>query len=237
MKKNMVIVCFVVMLLFAVFSGCTENESSSNTKISNTVSLDESKEQEQLQEPETIEEIIAKTEQIDSMYYEISMIMDISEFGEQSGLIKIWQKEPYIKEEITTITGNTNISILVIQRPDGTYVYDAGLGQYVVSTDDISSVSTSLQYFDNDMVLDYISNISTSDYETEIIDGKEALVVEYSPSLMGNSIHVKMWIWIEKGVPLKGILDMNMEQITIKMELNYSNYSFSDIPDSIFNLT
>ena len=237
MKKNMIILSFIVLLIIAVFSGCTEKESSSHTKISNSLSSDELIEQEQIQEPETIEEILTKTETIDSMYYEISMDMDLSEFGVQSALIKIWQKEPYLKEEITTITGDTSISIVVIQRPDGTFVYDAEQGKYVISSDDISSVTTSLEYFDNDMILDYISNITSSEYEIETIDGKEAFVIEYSPSVMDSSIHIKMWIWIEKGVPLKGILDMNMEQITMSMELTYNNYSFSEIPDSVFSLT
>jgi hypothetical protein len=86
------------------------------------------------------------------------------------------------------------------------------------------------------MILDYLSNLSSSNFDTEMIDGKEAAIIEYSPTVEDNSIHVKLWIWNEKGVPLKGIINMSLEQFRMNMELIYSNYSFSYIPDSVFSL-
>lgn len=242
MKKTLMIICLIVVLLSIVFSGCTQEESSFNTDTSNTKSSSGSIDNNQIPEPETIETILSKSESIDSMYYEISMNMEMdmdmemSGFGEQTALIKIWQKEPFIKEEITTETGYINTSILVIQRPDGTYLYDTGKDEYILSTDDVHSITSSMQYFDNDIILDYISNLSSSNFETEMIDGKEATVIEYSPTGKDSSIYVKLWIWNEKGVPLKGIINMNLEEMIMNMEFKYSNYSFYEIPDSVFSL-
>jgi len=242
MEKTMVVICSMAILLSLVFSGCTQQDSSSHTAISNTKSSNEPLNSNQIPEAETIETILSKPESQDSMYYEIIMKMEMdmdfemSGFGEQTALIKIWKKDPYIKEEITTEAGGISTSILVIQRPDGTYVYNADKGEYILSTDDVSSITSSLQYFDNDMILEYISNLSTSDLETEIIDGKEAIIIEYSPTDADNSIYVKLWIWNEKGVPLKGIINMSLEEMSMNMELTFGNYSFSAIPDGVFSL-
>jgi outer membrane lipoprotein-sorting protein len=46
----------------------------------------------------------------------------------------------------------------------------------------------------------------------------------------------KIWIWNEKGLPLKADMDMTMEEMTMTMDLIFSNYSFADIPDSTFNV-
>jgi outer membrane lipoprotein-sorting protein len=242
MKKTLIIICLIIVLTSVVFSGCTQEESSVNTAPSNTKSSSGSIDINQIPEYETIETILSKPESIDSMYYEISMNMEIdmememSGFGEQTALIKIWQKDPYLKAEITTETGDISTSILVIQSPEGIYLYDAEKDEYILSTDDVYSLTSSLQYFDNDMILEYISNISSSDFESDLIDGKEATIIEYSPTAEDSSIYVKLWIWNEKGVPLKGIINLSFEEMVINMEFMYSNYSFYEIPDSTFNV-
>ena len=242
MKKTLIIICSIVILTSIVFSGCTKEESNLNTATLNTKSSGESMDDEYIIEPETIETILAKTESFDSMYYEISMNMEMdmdiemSGFGEQSALIKIWQKNSFIKEEITTETGDISTSILVIQRPEGVYLYNTEKDEYILSTDDVFSFTSSLQYFDSDMILNYLSNISSSNFDTELIDGKEATIIEYSPTGEDNSIYVKLWVWNEKGVPLKGIINMNLEDMSMDMELTYGNYSFSEIPDSVFSI-
>jgi hypothetical protein len=48
---------------------------------------------------------------------------------------------------------------------------------------------------------------------------------------------IQMWIWNEKGVPLKANIEMTMEDMIMTMNFNFSNYSFSDIPNSTFNVS
>lgn len=74
-------------------------------------------------------------------------------------------------------------------------------------------------------ILDYSPNI----VGTETIDGKDCAVVAYEMPGEGN---VKMWIWKDKGFPLKMEMTANGSTTTIE----YGNIDFSDIPDSVFEL-
>lgn len=73
-------------------------------------------------------------------------------------------------------------------------------------------------------ILNYNPNV----VGTESIDGKACLVVEY----ISGGISMKTWIWEDKGLPLR------IEMITgaDKTVIEYKNYDFSDIPDSMFEL-
>ena len=63
---------------------------------------------------------------------------------------------------------------------------------------------------------------------TESIDGKTCLVVEYT----AEQTTTKMWIWKDRGLPVK----MEMTATEGKTTIEYKNYDFSDIPDSMFEL-
>lgn len=63
---------------------------------------------------------------------------------------------------------------------------------------------------------------------TETIDGIVCQIYEYSFS--GDT--VKMWLWKDKGLPVK----MVMTAATGTTTIEYKNYDFSDIPDSMFVL-
>ena len=131
--------------------------------------------------------------------------------------------------------GATN-TISVIQRPEGTYLYDTLQGKYVLTTD-IPSFTTSLQYLDSSMIKNLLTNQSFIQFETETIDGKLATAFEYTISLSGMNMTTKIWIWNEKGLPLKADMDMTMEEMTMTMDFIFSNYSFADIPDGTFNVS
>lgn len=64
---------------------------------------------------------------------------------------------------------------------------------------------------------------------TETIDGKVCQVISFDQTGAGS---VKMWLWEEKGLPLKMEMVANGTTTTIV----YNNIDFSDIPDSIFEL-
>ena len=48
---------------------------------------------------------------------------------------------------------------------------------------------------------------------------------------------IELWIWNEKGLPLKGYIDMTMEDFTMEMDFVFIEYSFLDIPDSTFSIS
>jgi len=226
MLKQGVLVGLTIVLITLGLSGCTQQDSSDQTHIQTTSPTTES-----------LETILAKTDAIKSMSFEILATIDMSEFDTQTATIKIWQKPSYLKEQVTTMSTGTPITITVIHRPDGNYTYDVAQAKYVL-TPNVTSFATSLQYFDSKMIKDLLNNQTVLDFETETIDGKQATIIQYSLPLQGdNLMSIKMWIWNERGVPLKAYIDMTTEEISMTMDFVFSNYSFSDIPDSMFSVS
>jgi hypothetical protein len=232
MKKQLLMVGIVgitlaaVLIIVGVSAYTQQNSSADESNIETTPPTAES-----------LQTILEKAETIESMYYEITVSIRMPQVGTQVATMKIWQEKPYFKEQITSVTAGITNTIVVIQRPEGTYIYDAAQGKYVLTTN-IPSYVTSLQYLDSKMIKDLLNNQSITDFETDIIDGKKATVIEYTLPIIGeNLMTIKIWIWNEKGVPLKAFIDMTMEEITMTMDFVFSNYSFSDIPDSTFNVS
>jgi len=218
------VILAVIVIIAAASSSFQPNTSDEKTIDSNTG------------EPESLQTILAKATSINSMYYEIYATIT-SQYGSQTLTMKIWQEKPYLKEEITSQTMGITNTIAVLVRPEGTYVYNTAEGKYVLTTE-VPSYVTSLQYLDPKMIKNLLNNQSITDYETEIIDGKLATIIEYDIPLLGeNQMTMKIWIWNAKGVPLKATMTMTMEQMTMTMDFVFKNYSFSDIPDSTFNVT
>ena len=232
MRKQIIIVLIMLVFMIIILSGCTQQNSSEDT-----LSSDESEIKTNPPATETIQTILSKTETIESMYYEIDASIHISEFGTQTATIKIWQKTPYLKEQITSITDGITTSITVIQRPEGIYMYSPEIGNYIVATEEATTIATSLQYFDNELIKNYIINQTTTDFETETIEGKKATIIQYTPLQGEYPMTIKIWIWNERGVPLKAYIDTTMEDTTMMMDFKFNNYSFSDIPDSIFSMS
>jgi hypothetical protein len=128
----------------------------------------------------------------------------------------------------------------MIQRPEGTYIYDTAQGKYVLKTNTkplATPFVTSLQYLEIQQIKDFVNNQSFMNPVTESIDGKTAAVIQYSTPVGENRMTMKMWIWNEKGVPLKAHIDMTMEKTMMAMDFVYHNYVFSDIPDSTFSVS
>ena len=222
MRKQIGMLVLTILLITLGFSGCTQQNSSNEQTITPTT--------------ESIQTLLTKAETIKSMYYQITATITMSQYGTQTATIKIWQKAPYLKAQITGAAMGATTTMSIIQRPEGTYMYDTTQGKYVLTTDETSFVS-SLQYFNPEMIKQYLNNQSGTNFETETIDGKKATIIQYTPAQGENQMTVKIWIWNEKGVPLKAYFTMTMEQTTMTMDFNFNNYSFSDIPDSTFNVS
>ena len=235
MKKQFFIITITLVFITIELCGCTQQ----NTTPQGTTT-------EQLQylktapTTESIQTIMEKSETIDSIYYEITGFINSSEFGSQTATIKIWQKKPFLKEEITGVFEGVTTTISMIQRPEGTYIYDASKGQYVLKTiikPLTTPLITALQFLDIELIKEYLINQTFMSLETVAIDEKTATIIQYSPSLGDNLMTIKMWIWNEKGVPLKADIDMAFEGKTMKIDFVYNNYSFSEISDTTFSIS
>jgi outer membrane lipoprotein-sorting protein len=234
MKTQLLMVELLFIVITIGLSGCTQQKSSEDS------SSDHLSDQTPPPATESIQTILAKADRIESMYYEIAASINMSECGTQTALIQIWQKTPYVKEQVTGVVDGITTTMSMIQRPDGTYIYDTAQGKYVLKTRTnpiTTPFITSLQYLNIQQIKDFVNNESVINLETATVDGKTASVIQYTSPIGENIITMKMWIWNEKGVPLKAYIDMTMEKTTMVMDFEYSNYSFSDIPDSTFSVS
>lgn len=232
MEKQKIIIGIVgilvvtILIIVGVSAYTQQNSSVDETEITTTPPTTES-----------LKSILEKAETIESLSYDIALTITMPQYGTQTATMNIWQEKPYFKEQIISTTMGITNTIIIIQRPEGTYVYDAAQGKYVLTTE-VSSYVTSLQYLDSKMIKDLLNNQSITDFETDIVDGKKATVIEYTLPLVGeNLMTIQVWIWNERGLPLKAHIDMTMEEISMTMDFVFSNYSFTDIPDSTFNVT
>jgi outer membrane lipoprotein-sorting protein len=221
MEKQKMIFGLVAALVFfsLVIGGCTQQNSPTN----------------QTNPPPTgttLQQILAKADTYESVYYEVEISTTMSGSIVQNTTIKVWQKTPYLKEEITSTVGNETTQETVIQRPEGVYRYN--IGQHIYENNSgivIPQVST------GDTAKDLLDNHTITTVGTETVDGKTATVIEYPRSQADNTTIMKMWIWNEKGLPLKVYFAMSINDTNMTMNYHYNNYSFSDIPDSTFSVS
>ncbi len=215
MEKQKVLFGIIAPLICSLLmiSGCTQQQGLDKTST------------------ESLQTILTKAAIIESVYYELDTSTMISGLVEQITTMKIWQKTPYLKEEKNSTTSNITTTLTVIKRPEGIYRYDATLNTY-----ELDPLIVIPQLSTADVAQDLLNNQTITLLGIETIAGKTATVIQYTPSQAGNSTTIKMWIWNEKGVLLKALYTTVSEEANITMDYNYSNYSFSDIPDSTFSV-
>jgi len=194
-----------------MISGCTEQHSSSPS--------------------ESLQTILEKAVTIESVYYECDMSTTIAGSVEQTATMKTWLKPPYLKEQETISSGTITTTNTFIIRPEGVYLYNT-----TQNTSELYSGIFIPQRSIVETVKDIQENQTLTTLGTETIDGMIATVIQYTPSQTGNSTTAKIWIWNEKGVPLKALYITNNEETSVTMDYTYSNYSFADIPESTFNV-
>jgi outer membrane lipoprotein-sorting protein len=232
MSKKTTFITIIIVFIILLMSGCTQKNLSDKTQ-----TLDKPEDEINPPELESLYTILSKTDSIISMYYEIDASIYMSEFGSQSANIKIWQKTPYLKQQIKSIIDEVTTMITVIQRPDGIYMYDSEIDKYITANEEVNSISTSLQYFNSEIIKNYVENLTSDFFETDIIDGKKSTIIQYEPLEGDYPMTIKLWIWNENGLPLKAYIDMKMKDITMTMDFIFSGYLFSDIPDSTFSIS
>jgi outer membrane lipoprotein-sorting protein len=215
MEKQKVLFGIIAPLVCSILiiSGCTQQQGPDQTIT------------------ESLQTILEKAAIVESVYYELATTTTMSGAPIQTTTMKIWQKTPYLKEEVNITAGNITTTLSVIKRPQGIYRYDPMLDSY-----EFDPLIILPQRSTTDIIEDLLNNQTITILGTETIDGKTATVIQYTPSQVGNSTTMKIWIWNEKGVPLKALITQTNEETTITMDYEYSNYSFADISDSTFSV-
>jgi outer membrane lipoprotein-sorting protein len=201
----------IVMILTVGLTGCTQQSESK----------------------ESIQTILQKAENIGDVYYEIIGTTS-TEYGNLSYnttyVMKLWQKMPYMKTE--TIK-NDSVQILIF-RPDGNYLYDNQTQTYLkINPED----NVTRQIFLEEQANDLLESQSLKNLGSDTIDGKQVTIIEYSYNTSGVSVSPKLWIWNDKGIPLKLEMKSSVMSINVTLIMQYENFVFTDIPYSIFDVT
>jgi outer membrane lipoprotein-sorting protein len=164
---------------------------------------------------DTLADLLAKGQNIGSVKYD----MVVTAPGQDTMTTKVWLKGEKMKFE-SEVEGETSITIIdgeeevmYMYMPDENMAYKM----------DMSNAPESAVE-ETEGILDYDYTI----IGTETVDGKSCLVVEWTV----EGIASKMWVWKDKGFPIK------MESTTPqgKMTIEYKNIQFVNISDSEFEL-
>ena len=180
---------------------------------------------------DTLQTILEKAAILASVSYEIDTSFIIDGVERQNTTVKVWQKNPYLKEEENSTSGNISTTRNIVQRPEGLYLYDPTVQAYQLNT-----MVTMPQPSTREMVYDLLNNQTLTIIGTENISGKPTTIIQYSPNQESNSTTIKLWIWNETGVLLKEQYISNSEGTSVMINTIYSNYSFADIPEITFSV-
>lgn len=182
---------------------------------------------------ESIKNILAKSENIGSIKYEkISNTYSANDFTKSTATLtsKVWQKIPFAKIDIEFGPGGlTTLSKKIIVRPEGVYDYDSSKDKY-------TKISKAVPDLMQELLKGIRESNSLKSLGTETIDGKLATVVEYTFISREQSFTLKVWLWNEKGLPLKTESTAEIIGVNYITKIEYKNFNFEDIPDSVFEV-
>lgn len=210
-QKEIFILAAILLCLLVLMSGCTQ----------------------QSENKESIQTILQKANDIGDVYYELigTTSTESGNFSyNTSYTMKIWQKMPYMK--IETISNDT-IQVMIV-RPDGHYIYDNQTQKYIKipSTENITR-----QKFLEEQANEILESQTLKNLGSDFIDGKSVTIVEYSYNSTGITISPRLWIWNEKGIPLKLEMTSTVMTVNFTLIMHYKNFVFEEIPYSTFNVT
>jgi outer membrane lipoprotein-sorting protein len=188
---------------------------------------------QQSESKESIQTILQKANNVGDVYYEIIGTTS-TEMGNYSYnytyTMKVWQKMPYMKTETTT----GGITQIIVIRPDGSYMYNNQTQNY---TKFLPTYNQTQQKFLEEQANEMLESQTLKELGTATIDGKAATIVEYSYTASGMTISPKLWIWNEKGIPLKMEMKYTIAGFNMTITMEYKNFAFGEIPDSTFNVS
>ncbi len=211
MTKNKILVELLAVLTIAalLLAGCDGgNTTSPNTT---TTTADRSK----TTSGDTLGEILGRAQNTVTMKYDMVVTMP----GFSVITRTTWVKKNKMRIEMST----QEITTVLLTDQDTKTMYSYMPAQNIAMKVNYDQVQKSAAQ-EAGSIADY----NPKNLGTESIDGKACLVVEYS----AEQATTKMWIWKDRGLPVK-------EEITStegKTIIDYKNYDFSDIPDSMFEL-
>lgn len=210
-QKEIFIIASILLCLLVLMSGCTQ----------------------QSENKESIQTILQKASDIGDVYYELTGTTS-TESGNfsynTSYTMKVWQKMPYMK--IETISNET-IQVMIVW-PNGNFIYDDQTQKYIKipPTENITR-----QKFLEEQANEILESQTLKNLGSDTIDGKSVTIVEYSYNSTGITISPKLWIWNEKGIPLRLEMTSTVMTVNLTLIMEYKNFIFEEIPLSTFDVS
>jgi outer membrane lipoprotein-sorting protein len=160
---------------------------------------------------DNLDEIIGQAAAFPTVRYD--MITTVS--GQMTMTVKYWMKNKKVRAEMP----DTGVITLMDMDAHTMYMYTPATNTAIKIV-----YNTSQAPENPNQILDYTPNI----VGTETIDGKVCTVIEYNYT----QANVKTWIWNDKGYPVR--MESTSNGVTSIVE--WKNFDFSDIADSMFEL-
>jgi outer membrane lipoprotein-sorting protein len=133
---------------------------------------------------------------------------------------KIWIKKNKMRTEMTT----NGVTVITLIDQDANVMYTYMPAEKIAMKTTLNNTAPVPATDKAQSVESYSPKI----VGTEIADGKVCLVVEYT----ADGTVTRMWIWKDRGFPVK-VEATGAEGKTL---IEYKNYDFGDIADSMFEL-
>lgn len=208
-NKNLIILLISIVIIGGGVFYLTSNKKSSLNE------EQQSSTNQPIESPETLNEILNKGRSVSSIKFD--MIMESPQMNPIT--MTVWHKNNKMRTEM--VVENQKIVNLLDLEAKTAYMYMPDMN--MATKGDFSQTPKSpLDNFEG------IEKYNPRITGTEIIDGKNCIIIEYN----ADDVKTKLWVWEEKGFPLKIETITNQGKTTIY----YKNIDFSDIPDSIFEL-
>jgi outer membrane lipoprotein-sorting protein len=249
--KKIIALISVLVIIILVISGCSgDTSSTANTTtpvtspavkpVSTPVVTTPVKTPSVSHGPKVLEAILAKAKPVAAVKYDWTY--DWAEINKSTGENKTyqhwgtdWVKGKNIRQH-TESENPVDYGTIIINNDNQTMTTITGKATDVMGEVSFTTPLNSVSQLVGSAVFlidgtDYYQDLNETVVGTEIMDGKECTVLLYE-STMGSR---KFWIWNEYGL----IIRWEDEIVSSgdkyqKLEWNFFNFDFSDIPDSMF---
>jgi outer membrane lipoprotein-sorting protein len=172
----------------------------------------------------TVQDLKDKFQQISSVKFDMVM---------SNGMMtsKMYQKQHRSRMETNTM----GMNLTIITDGDKQIMYTWMVDQNKATITDLTkekpiTAQANIQdFWDSDLVVK----------GTETLDDKTCTVVEYNKTTTEGKMTGKIWVWQEKGLPLR--MDTTMTSTSEKgmnltVTIEFKNYEFVDLADNLFEL-
>ena len=227
---------YLIILLIGIvlISGCVQQSDGGNISKdnnTNTTIMGSGGKIAGTDQGESLSDILEKGAKINAMQYDLIITMTLKDGTKIVTTGKTWLEGSKTRIE-TKMKSAQGPPVEGIYINDGlvwySYTYMPQFGKYIELSGKSPGPTTPKDLIKEQRL--QISNVKT--LGKEVVDGKSALVTEYTATVGGVTSTIKSWYWVEKGIPVKSQATTS-EYVSVN---EYKNVIIGDVEDSVFEL-